>query len=309
MTGDTFPYRHEEQTLEEWLNTVLSNTVEERDDGVAFWCFPTDRHTNEYLASVHARSEGEVRLLLRQFLIPSGTLGCDRRLVEEWTKAPKLLDYMLQREFGRRMFRGRPWEGMTWILDLLPHHPQDALNALDAYYLAHMQLMPDGRAQGHEDAASIIRARYLNQIHPADVLSGLNDRDFEFLIASLYRKLGYVVEVTSATRDGGCDVRASRAQDGRAEKLLIECKLHSAKLGEKEVRSLAGLVDAENANKGVIVAPGGFSRPSTRFAAKVGRIELIDYGKLNRLLNEAHGSEWHLHLGSAVAFQKRRDRV
>src|SRR5262249_39598166 len=41
-----------------------------------------------------------------------------------------------------------PWEGVTWILDLLPNNPRAAIHTLEAYFEAHGLLLPDGRING-----------------------------------------------------------------------------------------------------------------------------------------------------------------
>lgn len=241
---------------------------------------------------------------MRKFLITSGTLGCDTRLREEWLQRPEVLDRILDLEFGKRIFTAPAWEGMTWIIDLLPNYPEEALHSISAYYLAHMHFIPDGRAHGLSDVESIIRVRYLKQVHPREVVYGLTSPDFEYLVAAVYRKLGYAVMVTPRSRDGGCDVRAERLESGNRESVLIECKLHKEKLSEKEVRSLAGLISAEKANRGLIIAPGGFTKPSQAFAKKAKRLELIDFDAFNLMLNRTKGANWHRQLQMIIAMEK-----
>ena len=52
----------------------------------------------------------------------------------------------------------------------------------------------------------------------------LPPRDFEKLIAELFRDRGWSVELTKATRDGGADIIAVRADGGTHIKMLIEAK-------------------------------------------------------------------------------------
>lgn len=294
---------HTHQTVDEWLRLVGLDT-DERPGIVTDWCFPTDRLADEYLATIHLRSENEVKGLMRKFLITSGTLGCDLRLREEWLQRPQVLDRVLDLEFGKRIFTGPAWEGMTWIIDLLPNYPEEALHSISAYYLAHMHFLPDGRAHGLSDVENMIRVRYLKQTHPREVLYGLTSPDFEYLVAAVFRKLGYLVAVTPRTRDGGCDVRARMLEGGRRESVLIECKLHKQKLAEKEVRSLAGLLSAEKANRGLIIAPGGFTKPAHAFAKRARRLELIDFDAFDVMLNRTKGANWHRQLQAIIAIEK-----
>src|SRR5206468_3373676 len=151
------------------------------------------------------------------------SIGHDEFLRQFYLAQPKIFKGVVKRfEFGKRLIRGPCWEGMTWVLDLLPTHPQEAIDVLNAFFLAHMHFLPDGRIHGISDAQAIIRARYLHQTHPREILSGLPNRDFEFLIASVYKSLGFRVIVTAATHDGGCDVRAFREDVESNENVLIE---------------------------------------------------------------------------------------
>jgi restriction system protein len=81
------------------------------------------------------------------------------------------------------------------VLDLLPHWPKDALEALDAYFLAHAQMLPDGRLQGMSDAMAILRAWYIGSpgthLERIEAVKELSPRDFEYLVYSLYNRLGY----------------------------------------------------------------------------------------------------------------------
>jgi hypothetical protein len=94
-------------------------------------------------------------------------------------------------------------------------------------------------------------------------LFAMTPRQFEVLIAELLRSFGYEVELTSATRDGGCDIIAvsRRAFNLR---FLIECKRYARnrKVDVGIVRALHGVVDHDQGTKGVIVTTSGFTQPA-----------------------------------------------
>src|SRR2546427_6913331 len=130
--------------------------------------------------------------------------------------AKQLVNAVERTEFAKRLISpGRqPWEGITWVLDLLPLFPQMAIDSISAYITAHCQFLPDGRWYGLEDAMSLIRARYFDLSHPREILLGLRPRDFEFLVAALYAGMGYEVAVTSAPSEN----RQSRAPPHRVHR-------------------------------------------------------------------------------------------
>jgi hypothetical protein len=99
-----------------------------------------------------------------------------------------------------------------------------AIDAIEAYNLAHYYLLPDGRCDGLSDAVAVIRAKYIEAITEDNLANTLDARDFEFLVAALYLMSGYKVEVTQQTRDGGHDVLATKEERGSIERILVECK-------------------------------------------------------------------------------------
>jgi restriction system protein len=137
-------------------------------------------------------------------LIPSGSLGVDFHVLDFLRKTKTASEFeAIQDSFEwlRRLLRNDgPWEGITWILDLLPNKPSKAVDALDAYILAHIQIIPDGRMAGLKDAEAIIRLRYFHKGNPREALLDLRPTEFEYLIADLYYTMGYEVAVTRRRR-------------------------------------------------------------------------------------------------------------
>ena len=282
-------------SLESWLSKVLVER-HERNCRIEDSHFPREAHRDQFLDSIRTRSELEVRNLLRLFLMQSGTYGGDQFIRASLKNGPpeRLLELVDTNEFIRRMIEPPfvPWEGITWILDLLPRSPSHALAVLDGYFRANAQFFPDGRLHGMSDAEAIIRARYLNWDNPRDVLLELQSDQFEFLIAALYRELKYDVRVTQRSRDGGVDVEAKREEPGACEMLLIQCKRYTDTLGVRPIRELRGVVAERQANKGVMIATGGFTKAARVFASQNKMIELLEFKDLNVMLNRAFGAKW-----------------
>jgi restriction system protein len=232
-----------DSTLEEWLDLLFNPP---RKGIVWSWSFQTDEHRNRYLETIDQRSEEDIYRLLHKFLIPSGSLGCDELRFdslmwdrendpESYKRKMRLMYYRRLSLYGTGCRNILPWEGNTWILDLLPHFPKQALEGLDAYTLAHIQLLPDGRLTGQWDAASIIRAKFIGspgtRSEKVQFLHDLDSRDFECLVERLYQAMGYHTRLTAASKDGGRDIIASKALLGHQEHLRIECKRHTKPVG------------------------------------------------------------------------------
>ncbi len=282
--------------------------------------FPTAEHHKEYLATISSRSTDEVHLLLRHFLLPGGKLGIDdlhlKSLVADAKANPDFFRARMQTGYYFRLVQSvagtmtGPWEGITWVRDLLPHCPKEALQALSAYTLAHAQFLPDGRLNGLLEAAELIRAKFIGTPESTgeriDALLDITPREFEHLVERLYAAMGYATELTPATRDGGRDVIATITAPGSRQRLYVECKQYRDPVAVEFTRALIGVVGVDRATKGVVVTTSDFTPDARKFAAKTDQIELITGEELVRLLNEHLGTEWPLRIDRYVAWSRAR---
>lgn len=275
------------------------------------YMFPTDTIRDEYIATIHIRSDDEVINLLRRLLISSGSLGKDKfslyYLLYCMKHDKEHFNKLMKLEYYRRLLKGYfnknalVWEGNTWIIDLLLDYPKLALDALYAYFLAHIQLLPDGRFSGLQDAMALIRAKFINISHPSSLLLELDPYQFEHLIDALYSEMGYDTILTQKTHDGGRDAIAEKKGIGEREKLLVQCKKQKKKVGVKEIRALLGIVSNEKATKVVLVTTSEFTAPAKKLAKENAWLELVGQKDLQRLLNEFFGSKWPTHLDFIIS--------
>jgi restriction system protein len=304
--------------LDDWV-AVLEGRLPQPSPDYLVVTFPDDQIRETYLSTVAERTEKEVRLILRMFLGGSRTihefdelhlagLKARRQAQAPQEHSPDAVSGLDFTEYDRRVilhFSGESstptWEGLTWVIDLLPHFPQQAIDAVHAYVLAHAQVLPELRIGGLADAAELIRARYLTHGTATveallDVLLSLNSRDFEFLVAHVYREMGYEVVVTPAQKDGGKDVIATRT----GEVLYIECKNWRGRVDSEVVAGLTGRVEMHRVTRGIVIGTSGFTQghaSATQVAAESpARISLVSGTELIAQLNEHLGSEWHRRL-------------
>ena len=306
-------------SLDEWLELVFNPPEEKIFISVAF---PTERHRKEYIDNIDKLSEVEVNRLLYYFLIKTGSVGPTDELrlqgmISAQRDAPELFKSMIERQYNKRLIlnaSGRKevpiWEGITWIFDLLPHFPKQALEALNSYILAHAQALPDWRYSGLLDATVIIRAKYIGlpgtREKEVAFLYDLASRDFEYLVERLYDALGYDTELTPAQKDGGRDIKAKKTTVSNQEYLLVECKKYRNPVGVETVRALYGVISSEKVNKGVIVTTSRFTRGAQKFAAENPRLELISGDDLVGLMNEYLGPKWSLQVERYISDSKRK---
>ncbi len=118
-------------------------------------------------------------------------------------------------------------------------------------------------------------------------LYNISSREFEEIVAELFRKQEYDVELTPKTRDGGCDIIATKTIGGLPFMLLIECKKYSLSnpVGVSLVRSLLGVQNDRKANKGVLITTSRFTKSAKEFADRQQHlISLMDINDLMEMI-------------------------
>lgn len=114
-------------------------------------------------------------------------------------------------------------------------------------------------------------------------INSLSGIEFEDLTHQLLLKVGFSVEQTKASRDGGIDLIAYSDEPFFKGKYIIQCKRYTGTVGEPIIRDLYGVVSNERANKGILITTGNFSNSALEFA-KDKNLELIDGINLESLL-------------------------
>ena len=205
------------------------------------------------------------------------------------------------------------WQGLSWILDLVDRRPERAIAVIDSFLDANLMFLPDGIIWGLGDAQALIRAKWVGSPETRraklETVFSLGHRNFEHLIDELYHAMGYKSELTPPRRDHGRDVLVSRLEPALREDSRVECKLWRGRVGVQIARALLGVVSDEKATKGVLVATGGFTRPTIDFADRNPRLELIGPDELMALLDRHLGIHWATVVDLRVNASKKRSDV
>ena len=90
----------------------------------------------------------------------------------------------------------------------------------------------------------------------------LNGYEFEIATAEVLKQHQFNPRVTGGSADGGVDIEVAR--DG--QKGVVQCKAHVACVGPHTVRDLFGVIHHSEANFGIIVSRGGFTKGAIDFA-------------------------------------------
>lgn len=142
---------------------------------------------------------------------------------------------------------------------------------------------------------SVFKRRKQSELHNTvaaaphrGALEKMSWREFEDLTAEVFRRKGFkVIERGGAGPDGGVDVELRMGSD----KYLVQCKQwRSLKVGVATVRELYGVMAAEGAVGGFVVASGDFTSDALSFAE--GRaIKLVHTAEMLRMVAETRKEE------------------
>ena len=89
----------------------------------------------------------------------------------------------------------------------------------------------------------------------------LDGWQFEREVGQVFKRLGYQVEVTRGSGDGGADIIMYKDN----LKYVVQCKHYKKRLGPEAVRSLYGVREQFNADRLVMVASRGLTPASEEF--------------------------------------------
>lgn len=115
----------------------------------------------------------------------------------------------------------------------------------------------------------------------------LSPRKFEELVAAILKDMGFDVELTKATRDGGRDIIAHIRNSVCSYLTHIECKKYAPdnKIGVGIIREVMGVHHLRQATKSIIVTTGFFSQDARKEAAMVeNHLDLRDFNSLKEWL-------------------------
>lgn len=100
-----------------------------------------------------------------------------------------------------------------------------------------------------------------------ELIYDISPRAFEEVIERILRDEGFETKLTQKTRDGGCDIIATKYEMGKPVVFYVECKRYGRQnaVGVNIVRSLYGVQSADQINKAILVTTGYVTRDAQKF--------------------------------------------
>lgn len=123
----------------------------------------------------------------------------------------------------------------------------------------------------------------------ADDIFSLSPRKFEELVGDVYSNIGWKVELTKQSRDGGVDLVCLKHSSG--ESCIVECKRYakSRKVGIAAIDRLVGAAFRTNTRSAHLVTSSSFSKPAKEAKGQATEhgldVEFIDGYELLKLVD------------------------
>lgn len=180
--------------------------------------------------------------------------------------------------FGERLLRGAdPQEVFSLVVDTVYGHGEADLEALST--------------RESSLAISAISDALINELAARpERLREMSPRFFEELMAELYVRQGFDVELTPKGRDGGVDLYLVKHESFGRLLTIVDCK-HYAPNRPVEVslvRHLLGVVEVQKASAGVIATTSPFTTGARELQGKYPfRLGLQDYLDVRSMLLDA----------------------
>jgi len=118
--------------------------------------------------------------------------------------------------------------------------------------------------------------------HP-ELLDGVDPRGFEKLIAEMYARMGYEIELRRYSEDDGLDFLAIKNEENDPYIIIVECKhpIKKSTIGVNFVRELYGVAKHKSidAKQSILVTSSKFSPKAEKFAMEAQNEMLLYDGK------------------------------
>ena len=152
-----------------------------------------------------------------------------------------------------------------------------------------------------EDSRFIAAREVINGVDETINIAAMDWEDFEHLIRELFEaefaERGAEVKITQASRDRGVDAVVFDPDPITGGKIIIQAKRYTNAVGAGDVRELFGVVEAEGANKGILVTTSDYGPDAYKWA-KDKPLTLLNGSNLLHLL-EKHGHKAKIDLKEA----------
>ena len=227
----------------------IIKTIRNNNKNIPIAVFSANLDESEYKSRIKSLNIGDNDFLIEKKLLSSKEIDNEKNL---------LLDFLEQTIFN----------------------PKEKLSLEEIYNQDEIVKLNNG-IESIRNEVQIINRSIIHELNKNPyAIYNLNPREFEELIAELYIKEGYQVELTPQTRDGGVDIFAYKKDELHDILLGIECKRYSPtkKVGRPDIMKLHSRVEFDRLTGGVLATSSYFTNDATMYTkALKNRIFLKDF--------------------------------
>jgi hypothetical protein len=147
----------------------------------------------------------------------------------------------------------------------------DMVRPEELYHRFHLEEVASGLFVPKQ--SNILIARSMNEAvrqvrDSKEAIRDLSPREFEQFLAHIFEQLGFEVELTKASRDGGADLLCLRQVHGLKFRLAVEVKryLDTRPVNVSLVRAFVGANQQHRANQLLFVTTSSYTAPAVEYA-------------------------------------------
>lgn len=250
-----------------------------------------DNHlTNSAIETINRQSK-----IIRQLTPPlqNSSYGLLTEVAKQSLAAQNFLDSMEEAKIKLEEILSR----LTFTSiypDNISEEEQEEIQEVDSKIIS--EIYSDTSSQQEDDNTGLITLSPINDkvlkylSENPEAWYQLTDSDFELAMAEIYNKLGYKVERTQTTRDGGKDIIIRKPEILGDFIYYVECKKYAPKrpIGVGIMRNLVGTINTDRVNGGILATTSYFTKPARDFILNNNlsyQIKTHDYNTIQQLLN------------------------
>lgn len=243
----------------------------------------TSRHSNERVNYIAEKDEGTSKCIIgieyKHFMRPVDTIQVKRLISVANLKAFERVMLLTNSNFtnGARSVAKYTEPVAIELMDL------EAIKS----WVAKIELETDINKLDVEHILKVISSRFAQIIvkQPSELYK-LEWRDLERMIAEVFDGIGFKVELTPGSKDGGKDIILSCKVEGKDKSYIVEIKhwRSGVKVGQDAIKSFLNVIVNEDRNSGLYLSTFGYCNNAFEALTEIER-KKIKFGEEEKIVS------------------------
>jgi hypothetical protein len=169
---------------------------------------------------------------------------------------------------------------ISWCEAVIKNNPESRAILLDRQRLQFERSLSKAAGGGPPGSA---KSPLLSHRWDIEMLQNLSGYDFEVVVAVLFLKMGYTVQLTPRSRDQGADLILT---DRNSTRIAVQAKNYRYPVSNGAVQEVLGGMSFHDCKEGIVVTTSEFTTSANQLATTHFGISLWDAKKLERVWAE-----------------------